>query len=247
MAGWAALITAIAALIGALVWPMAIVTALMIFRDPIREASRNLPALLGRMQKVKLGAFEAELSAKTAGLVEEAIDAPGEISFSQIRSAASVKLAARGIGDAALHDQLEKLCLEYETIRKAMPSGQARTRAMVEVLVKLRTLAPTVEHFLAELKASSSAGKRLAAVAIMQVDPGLADLPWIVDRFRQDDPFLFFQAGTILRSVANLHAGTDPAVVAAANEALAIIRAFAGTPDANTITLLESIASGAAA
>lgn len=247
MEGWAALITAIAALVGALVWPMAIVTVLILFREPIRDASRNLPSLVGRMQKVKLGLFEAELSAQVSGLVDEAIDAPGEISSQQIRSAASMKVAARGVGDTALRDQLEKLCLEYETIRKTQPSGSKRTRAMMEVLVRLRTLAPTVAHFLDELKQSAAAGKRLAAVAIMQVDPELADIDWIVDRFRHDDPFLFFQAGTILRSVANLRAGTDPTVVEAAQKGLSILHAFNGVPDRNTIDLLESIASGAAA
>ena len=244
MTGAAALITAIAALISALAWPAALLMVLILFRHQLGIAFRDVPGMIGRMQKVKLGAFEAELSAKAADLVDEAVAAPGAISARQIRSAARMQIAAKSLPEGALRDQLRQLCIEYETVRNVLPSGEERTRAMTNILVRMRTLAPSVAQFLDELKASSSAGNRLAAVAIMQVNPSLADADWLLERFRSDTPFIFFQSATVLRTLVNLEAGTNAHYRDIARQALAIVGGFSGAPDRDTIDILTAIEAG---
>lgn len=244
MIGVAALITAFAALISALAWPTALLAVLILFRHQLGIAFRDVPGMIGRMHKVKLGAFEAELSAKAADLIDEAVAEPGSISARQIQSAARMQVVAKTLPDEALRDQLQQLCIEYETVRKVLPSGNDRTRAMTNVLVRMRTLAPSVAKFVGELKASSAAGSRLAAVAIMQVNPGLADPDWLLERFRGDTPFIFFQSATVLRTLSNLEAGMNERYREIARQAAAIVRSFPGSPDDNTLAILDAVADG---
>lgn len=243
MAGWAALITAMAALVSALVWPVVLLLLVFLLRDHLGVAAKDLPSVLRRMRKVKLGAFEAELDAKAETLVDEAIARPGELSSRQINATAGIAVTAQGLSDEALRRQLERLCIEFETIRKTMPSGYDRSRAMMSVLVRLRSLAPAIAKFVDELKRSGREGERLAAIAIMQVNPSLADIDWLVERFRRDPPFLFFQAAAVLRSLLRSDRETADRAVAAAKAALAIVTAFEGEPDSNTVELLEAVAT----
>lgn len=55
------LITAIAALISALIWPLALLLLFIIFRHEIRAASAKIPKIVDRVQKIKFGGLEAEL------------------------------------------------------------------------------------------------------------------------------------------------------------------------------------------
>lgn len=243
MAGWAALITAIAALVSALAWPMVLLAVIFLLRDHIGIAAKDLPAVLRRMRKVKLGAFEAELDAKAESLVDEAIARPAELSPRQITTTATLAVTAHQLGEAAMRRQLERLCIEFDTIRKTMPSGYDRSRAMMGVLVRLRTLAPAIEKFLGELQGGRTEGERLAAIAIMQVNPDLADIDWLLARFRTDPPFLFAQAAAVLRSLLRQDATTADRAVAAAKTALQIVMAYPGEPDAGTLELLEAVAT----
>lgn len=243
MADLAALITAVAALVSALAWPVVLVALVYVLRGHIGIAAKDLPGFIRRMRKVKIGAFEAELDARAETLVDEAIARPGEISSRQITTTAGIAVTAQGLSDDALRRQLERLCIEFETIRKTMPSGYDRSRAMMSVLVRLRTLAPAIEKFAGELKRSGREGERLAAIAIMQVNPSLADVDWLVERFRSDPPFLFFQAAAVLRSLLRADRATADRAVAAAKTALAIVLGYPGEPDSNTVELLEAVAT----
>ncbi|MBC7986515.1 MAG: hypothetical protein H7X93_07575 [Sphingomonadaceae bacterium] len=241
----AALVTAIAALVAAIAWPIAFLVIFFMFRGPLSAAFEKLPSAISRMQKLKLGSFEAELEAEAKGLIEQAVAEPGTISPEQIRSAARIQIAAKGLDQQSLRDQVQQLCIEYETIRKVLPSSRERTRAMTDVLVRMRTLAPSAINFLDELKRSPSSGNRLTAIAIMQVDPGKLDYQWILDRFRSDEPFAFFHAAVALRNAA-LVGDKDGREAAAdtAQEAIEIIESFEGLPDRNTLTVLNGIVEG---
>lgn len=243
MADLAALITAIAALVSALAWPLVLLALVYVMRGHIGLAAKDLPGFLRRMRKVKIGAFEAELDARAETLVDEAIARPAELSSRQITTTATLAMTAQQLGDAAMRRQLERLCIEFDTIRKTMPSGYGRSRAMMSVLVRLRTLAPAIEKFLAELKRGRTEGERLAAIAIMQVNPDQADIDWLLDRFRHDPPFLFAQAAAVLRSLLRQDAATADRAVAAAKEALRIVMSYPGEPDAGTVELLEAVAT----
>ena len=247
MEGWAALITAVAALIGVVVWPLTLLVVAVLLRGHISVAAGDLPSILRRMRRVKLGAFEAELDAKAEVLVDEAIAKPGEISPRQITTTAGITVTAQTLDEVALKRQLERLCIEFDTIRDIMPSGYERSRAMVSVLVRLRTLGPAIERYLHELKAGASEGQRLAAIAIMQVNPAQADIPGLVERFRSDPPFLFFQSAAVLRALLRREPAVASAAASAAAAALTIVRGYPGEPDADTIELLEAVASASGA
>lgn len=247
MEGWAALITAVAALIGVLVWPLTLLVLVVLLRGHINVAAGDLPAILRRMRRFKLGAFEAELDAKAEVLVDEAIAKPGEISPRQITTTAGITLSAQALDEVALKRQLERLCIEFDTIRDIMPAGYERSRAMVSVLVRLRTLGSAIERYLPELKAGTTGGQRLAAIAIMQVNPAQADIPWLVQRFRSDPPFLLFQSAAVLRALLRREPAVASAAAAAAGEALAIVRAYPGEPDADTMELLEAVSAASGA
>lgn len=238
----AALITALAALIAAIVWPLALIAVFVLFRPQISLAAENVPALVKRMRKVKLGVFEAELEKETEGLVDAALADPSKISPQQIRSATRVQVAAKSLDDQALRAQLKQLSLEFDILRRTLPSSRERSRAMTEVLVKMRTIGPTLSHAIGELKASDSPGERLAAIAMMQLDPGLLDLDWLLERFKSDPPFLFFQSAFALRNALRLVGPSEDAKIKeAAVKALQQVKSFAGEPDANTVEVLEEI------
>jgi hypothetical protein len=77
---------------------------------------------------------------------------------------------------------------------------------------------------------------------MMQMQPDRADLTWLVRRFREDHPFVFYHAALAFQNVAN---DGDPEVLdevkAATREALATLQAFKGEPDASSIQVLEAI------
>lgn len=245
MTGLAALITAIAALIAAIVWPVSLIVLFLLFRAQILLAAENVPALVKRMRKVKLGVFEAELEKETEGLVDAALADPSKISPQQIRSATRVQVAARSLDDQALRAQLKQLSLEFDILRKTLPSGRERSRAMTEMLVKMRTIGPALSHLIGEMKASDSPGERLAAVAMMQLDPDLLDLDWLLERFRSDPPFIFFQSAFALENAVRLLGPEEDARIRqTAEKALQQVQAYAGEPDANTVRLLEGIVGG---
>ena len=113
---------------------------------------------------------------------------------------------------------------------------------MTWIMVKLRMLGPAVAKFIGELKVSQSAGERLAAVAIMQIEPDEADIPWLTERFRIEQPFIFFQAAVALQSVARSGvSGKVTEAVDAAKTALDLVKGFTGTPDQSTLNILTSI------
>jgi hypothetical protein len=80
--------------------------------------------------------------------------------------------------------QVHDLAVEYERIRATMRPSDSRTRRMEVVLTKMRTLAFAAYPLLDQLTNSSSAGERLAAVAILEVRPSQAYLNWLAEDFQ---------------------------------------------------------------
>ena len=242
MVSVAALLTAIAALVASLAWPMAFVTLFILFRTPIRAAAERLPSLIDRMNKVKLGFLEAELDETAAAAAAQPASQGGEVTPEQIRAAARIEVQAAEIGAQPLLDQMRALCLEYERTRAATLPGRNRTQTFTEILAKMRALGPSLSGHVAEFKKSDLAGSRLAAIAIMQLKPDEADFAWLLERFRTDQPFLFYQSALVLKNTSR---SSDPRISATskatAEKALDAISAYKGPPDENTIAVLKSI------
>ncbi len=128
---------------------------------------------------------------------------------------------------------------EYETTRASMRAGPERTRAMNAVVAKMRALALAADLFLDEFMAADSPGRRLAAICILQLKPEMRALPWLTDRMRQEQPFVFFHAAVALLNTARRFSLTDQSALSAAlRSALAQVQSFGPKADVNTVRLL---------
>lgn len=241
MEALAKLITAMAALLGAIVWPVIFLTLVVLFRKELAAAIERLPGLFDRLRKMKVAGVEAELDA----LAEKSPDLGG-VTADQARAAAQLSIQARESGSSAMQAELDKLCLQYDTILRTMPAGALRTQEMNRILVKLRALGPSTSGRIDALKRAGSAGSRLAAVAMMQMEPELADLPWLLDRFSSEAPFVFYHAALALENAANAANGPDRGGVAEfARQALAIVEDHL-KPDEATVAVLRALIEGGA-
>ena len=236
----AKLITAIGTLLGAIAWPLAIFTLGFLFRNELRFAAKRIPSFMDRVRKMKIAGIEAELD-RVADAVKE--NEKGTVTPRQIEIAA--KIAIEADGDLDLAKQLDRLCLEYDSLRRSMPAGSDRTQAMTRVVVRMRALAPSLVEFIENYKGSGSPGSRLAAIAMMQMNPNACDIAWLAERFSVEQPFIFYHAALALQNMANnaLSNVEWDHLLGAVQQSLGTIRSFKGNPDQSTIEILELIMS----
>ncbi|WP_454620501.1 hypothetical protein [Bradyrhizobium cenepequi] len=246
MEDFAKLLTSIAALVGAIAWPTALLLIVYIFRTELRLALNKVPMLLDRVKKASVPGLALELDRVADDEAESGIDKNGNITPRQLEAAARIAIQAEEAGSQeALLRELDRLCLEYDSLRRSLPSGEKRTRAMTRVIAKMRSLAPSLIDFLDTYKGSGSAGSRLAAIAMMQMDPRAADLAWLKDRFSTEQPFLLYHAALALQNVANICDTPEKKrnLREVAGQALAKVKSFAGVPDRGTVEVLEMLLS----
>lgn len=117
--------------------------------------------------------------------------------------------AAREVGPGfvppAQHARLRSLAERYNEIRRTMPSGNARTQEMTNVYNEMVELASDVRPLLDELEGSSSAGERLAAIAVLRAFPHVDHLVWLAERLDNptvETPFVGYQAAVALGQAA---------------------------------------------
>lgn len=238
MEATAKLITAVGALFGAIAWPLVFVAMLVTFRKELRSFGTRLPGFLDRLRRMKVAGIEAELDVLAANAPSN-----GEVTTEQVRTSAQLAIESREVGKEHLISELDKLCLQYDTIRRTMRSGQVRTQEMTRILVKMRALGPATSSRIDVYKSSGSAGSRLAAVAMMQMEPVYADLNWLLERFCVETPFIFYHAALALTNAANSEMGCDPAeVITTARAALGVVQSFEGVPDEQTLGVLRALA-----
>lgn len=178
-----------------------------------------------------------------------AANAGGKVTARQIEAAARIEVQARDIDSQSLLNELDQLCLQYDSLRRSLPSGPERTGAMTGVLIKMRSLAPSLVGHIDAYKGSGSPGSRLAAIAMMQMVPRVADLDWLKERFSSEHPFVFYHAALALQNVANNSDTLEKErhLRKVTEEALAIVKGFSGPPDRNTIQILDTLISTLAA
>ena len=239
MEGAAKLITAFAALLGAIAWPISIFSLAFLFRNEIKAAAGKLPALLDRVRKMKLAGIEADLD-KIADSTPN--NTMGNITQEEVEVAVKIAYDANQY-DLELTRQLDRLCVEYDSLRKTLPAGPVRTKAMSRVLIKMRALAPSLVSTIDIYKNSSSPGRRLAAVAMMQMNPEACEIDWLTKRFEVEHPFIFYHAALALQNFVNdnLPQSNFNKLANAVQKSLKILRSFDGIPDAASIAVLEKI------
>jgi hypothetical protein len=176
MEEYAKLLTSVGALFGAVAWPGAFLVVVFAFKGELKSALNKIPVMLDRVKKASLAGVALELDRVADAETESDTEKSGKITAGQVDAAARIQIQTRDIDSEALLRELDKLCLEYDSLRRTLPPGVYRTRAMTRVLVKMRSLAPSLIDFLDIYKKSGSPGSRLAAIAMMQMVPRSADL-----------------------------------------------------------------------
>jgi hypothetical protein len=132
--------------------------------------------------------------------------------------------------------QAEVLALadRYEEIRREMAPGGARTRRMTEIFSTMKANAAGVLPLLPEFERSSSPGKRLAGIAILQMFPSVEDLGWLALRLdpEQEKPFVGYQAAVaLLEAVRSLPVSACAELRAALSRATELAQRLTGDPD----------------
>lgn len=236
----AKLLTAIAAVLGAIAWPVTLLTLALLFRRALQNAFGRIPFLLDRVTKASVAGVKVELE-RVADAESE--DKSGKVTLIQKEAAARIAVEKQDVGSQPLLGELDRLCLEYDALRRTLPPGDIRTRAMTRIVVQMRSLAPSLVEFLDAYKSSGSAGSRLAAIAMMQMVPTSADIDWLEARFSSDPPFVFYHAALALQNVADTRDTIEGKleIREVARRALQRVKSFKGVPDHSTIQVLETL------
>jgi hypothetical protein len=112
--------------------------------------------------------------------------------------------------DTASQEVALSLAHQYEEIRRTMGSGDQRTQVMSGVFSKMKALAAKVRGLLTEFASSDSPGKRLMAIAILDMFPSAEKLDWLSERLNLENekPFVAYQAAVaLLEAVVSLPTG----------------------------------------
>jgi hypothetical protein len=190
--------TAIAALINAIAWPALALLVIIRF-------SPQLAVLLRRVTKFELFGVKAEVQTELDESAQEAAAKSGlskAPSPGEVRRAEKVEqiLAPRDL--ELVREQVDALAAEYETIRASMPGGDPRTRRMEVVVSKMRTIGRAAFPLRYDLFQSTSPGRRLQAIASLQILPDYEHLDWLADRIRYEKPFIAYHALIALNTAA---------------------------------------------
>jgi hypothetical protein len=137
--------------------------------------------------------------------------------------------------------KLRDLAQRYDETRRAMSSGNARTRELQKIFNSMVELASEARPLLPELKQSASPGERLTAVAILHAFPQVDELEWLAERLDNpvvESPFVGYQAAVALSQAARSLPSHDmPAVTTALERALEFAKKLPG--DVDRIRVLE--------
>ena len=257
------ILTGVAAICSAVVWPLLIGTILWWFREPAAELlkaavgvaegatrfkiwqiefDKDVQQKIAQSESAALGASPVAAAHTAAAETRLAATIPGgEVAAATgVRSLldAAPNSTLRKAAEAAIKTRMLGFAQEYETTRASMHAGPERTRAMNAVVAKMRTLALAADLFLDEfMNSASSPGRRLAAICILQMKPEMRAVPWLVDRMRLEQPFVFFHASVALLNTVRRF-GPAPTLADALRTALAQVQSFGENADANTIRSL---------
>ncbi len=194
------LLSAVAALLGAVAWPLVILIIVLFYREPIAKLLQNIESLKFPGVEVKLELESLVEDEAKAQIGEEPKDAAKEVTIGQVEAAERVREFAERHDLTIAQKEMVALAQKYDQIRATMPSGDARTRKLDALVVKMRILALACEPFLDKFASSSSPGERLAAIAILQVKPDPKYYEWLAQRLKGESDFVGYYAAVALSS-----------------------------------------------
>lgn len=112
----------------------------------------------------------------------------------QISSAEQVAKIAADAPRTEILDQIGSLSRDYISVRAQMPASSRRTQAMNDIFAQMRAIGIAAAPMRYELGASPSPGKRLQAIASLQMAPDLDMVVWLLDRVYQEVAHISYQA-----------------------------------------------------
>lgn len=247
------LLEGIAAVISASAWPLVTSIFLFAYRREVRNILSVLVDKLRKAKHIKAAGLEIEelideaLRQAPASSPEEILADSPKVPEDQVESAKRLheEVLVSGVDRSeavvTARDRVRSLALRYEEVRRTMPRGTDRTYEMNRVMASMRTLALLAKPFLRSLAISSLSGERLAAIAVLQVEPDPAYSRWLCERFSNESPFVFFQAAVALQELVRKRSDFDRAVLKADLEtAFETLQSYTGgEPDQNSVDVLR--------
>lgn len=240
-------------LISVLIWPTVLATGIFIYRDSIRRVVHALVALAERADELKIWQLEIKRKVeKVAETTGHEIDSQNVSSIPDIQKTAAREIKAivstaptirsRDALRQSVRRRITAFASKYERVRNEMPAGKERTSAMNVITAQMRSLGLAGRPFLREFSSyQNSSGMRLAAIAILQVSPSSDYLAWLFERFKVEQPFIFFQASlAILQAVRKYGPRRTNSLSKRIEDSIKQVESFkGGTPDENTLQALR--------
>ena len=233
---------AVSELAKAVAWPLIFGILVVTQRLPLGRLLEALIELVQHSKHVKFGDMidvEVDRSAREA---EQSAAPAAEVAPKEIEAAARVGRMTESSDLSTIRARMLEFAHEYEATRSNMKPGPDRTRAMNAIVAKMRTLGIAAMPLLRELAYDrNSPGKRLAALAVLQLAPDLTYVDWIVERMSHEQPFLLFHASLVLLAMVRSYgARSRKELEAALQRSLDAVQSFSGgPPDRTTIATLE--------
>lgn len=191
-------IQAIASVVGAIAWPLTALTIVFIFRKPLLSFLSNVGDIEIAGAKFKRLQQELHKADTEASRKKELFAPPTQ---AEQERAVEVEELLEGV-PSLIRKEADALAFEYEKVRASMPASDDRTRKMEIVVAKMRAIGRAVYPLRNELASSASAGKRLLAIAALQVLPDYDMLTWLAERIKGEKPFIGYHALLALAQAA---------------------------------------------
>ncbi|MBB3390270.1 hypothetical protein FHT82_003033 [Rhizobium sp. BK275] len=193
-----ATVEAFAQLISSVAWPIVVLVSVSLFR-------RQIAAMLGGLSEFKFWGMEGKISSE---LKQAEASAEKSGSKSDLPTTGDVA-RAETVDELTKHSDVnyirkivDQLAAQYEQTRASLPSGSNRTRAMEAIMSQMRTVGKAAARIRYELVGSPSPGKRLQAIASLQMLPDYELLNWLAERPKVEQPFVSYHAMVALNAAA---------------------------------------------
>ncbi len=194
---------ALASLVSAVAWPLLVFGAVVVLLPELRS-------LLARLSDVEVSGIKARVKEKVEtelkASADEARRAGTQLSTGptagEFARALQVERLASGADISYVRREAERLAAEYERIRASMPFSDERTRLLEVVMAQMRTIGRAALPLRFEFAHSPSPGRRLQAIASLQVEPDFEFLPWLAERPKFEKPFVAYHAMVALNAAA---------------------------------------------
>lgn len=246
----------VAAILNAVAWPIVVGSFLFFNRIRIAVLLKVLVRKFSSAKKLKVGqfeieAFEEELSEavnNAKSKAEQVSPNTPVIPIEQVIAAKDLKLKSEGSQIpketvlASVRKKIYDLAAHYDALRLSMKPSSERTKRMNEIAAAMRTLTFAGLPLRTELTRSESAGRRLAAICMLQVAPRQSYFRWLIERIRvENQAFVLYHTSLAILEFVRSRRYTDADSVRNEIEgSIKFVSSFSGgTPDQNTLNVLN--------